>query len=922
MTFITASATNYQVVFTTGSGIGSTALKDDTKSSAFIQSGADLFGGIQPIFNTSNVYQASDYGLRFSSGSKAGSLSLFLFKEKMEIEKIDVTIHPYNTKETGTLTINGVKQTYNAGESTEATVLTYEYPDAKPVNLLEMEATSGKRVYVSEMVVYVNDGVKEPSYSSVSLNASETTLDIAETFKVTATVSPANLAESLIWSSDNEAVATVAADGTVTAVSAGNATITASVPDTEDYYGSSASLKVTVNASLDANAARVTFIQGSGATQIKTNTQIKTFVDQGADLFSNVSAAETAYYKDTYGIRLGTASNAGSLKLKFSEPQVIEKIIVTAKSYNAKEGSTLTINGVSQEVTPADPATNDAILTYVYTNPQPTDILTLANAAKNQRVYLVSMDIYFGEEPNLEVSDVTLNESEITLDQGATFKAEATVSPADLAESLIWSSDNEAVATVAADGTVTAVSAGTAIITATVPQTDTHFGSSATLNVTVNATLGANAARVTFFKGTNATQITTSTKITTFVDQGADLFSNVSAVEAAYYKDTYGIRLGTASKAGSLTLNFSEPQVIEKIIVTAKSYNATEGSSLTINDVSQEVTPANPATNDAILTYVYTNPQATDILTLANAAKNQRVYLVSMDIYFGSKPCAAPVVTPAESGSIPVGTEITVTPATEGSLVYGFLNDEKFEAETAYTYTVTEADVNKTLTLTTWAEKEGMSDSETVELTFTVVEQPDFENNLTATFNWADTSSLNTEQEFNFDNQTYNDITHPVTNSTISIELAKGDGATTPRFFKDKQLRLYNKNILTVKVNSAAGSLSKIEFAGTSNLSLAEGQPGSFVNNVWTAPVAAAEGPAAAPAAPVTEVSFINGSTQSNLTATTVTYKDVTSSIETIDSEEEAPAVYYTLQGFRVNNPTQGIYIRVAGSKVSKIIVR
>ena len=44
------------------------------------------------------------------------------------------------------------------------------------------------------------------------------------------------------------------------------------------------------------------------------------------------------------------------------------------------------------------------------------------------------------------------------------------------------------------------------------------------------------------------------------------------------------------------------------------------------------------------------------------------------------------------------------------------------------------------------------------------------------------------------------------------------------------------------------------------------------------------------------------------------------SEISTIESDENAEAVYYNLQGVRVANPSNGLYIVVKGNKSSKVI--
>ena len=44
--------------------------------------------------------------------------------------------------------------------------------------------------------------------------------------------------------------------------------------------------------------------------------------------------------------------------------------------------------------------------------------------------------------------------------------------------------------------------------------------------------------------------------------------------------------------------------------------------------------------------------------------------------------------------------------------------------------------------------------------------------------------------------------------------------------------------------------------------------------------------------------------------------------IDTIDSDTNAPAVYYNLNGIRVDNPSNGIFIRRQGNTVTKVLVK
>lgn len=80
-----------------------------------------------------------------------------------------------------------------------------------------------------------------------------------------------------------------------------------------------------------------------------------------------------------------------------------------------------------------------------------------------------------------EASSVTLSKTSLTLEAGKTVRLSATVLPATATDkSVTWSSNNEAVATVITNGTVTARKAGTAVITAR-----TANGKSASCTVTV-----------------------------------------------------------------------------------------------------------------------------------------------------------------------------------------------------------------------------------------------------------------------------------------------------------------------------------------------------------------------------------------------------------------------------------------------------
>lgn len=73
-----------------------------------------------------------------------------------------------------------------------------------------------------------------------------------------------------------------------------------------------------------------------------------------------------------------------------------------------------------------------------------------------------------GNNPVVPVESVSLDKTELKLAKGGNAKLTATVNPADATDKTVtWTTSKNKVATVAADGTVTAVGEGTAVITAT-----------------------------------------------------------------------------------------------------------------------------------------------------------------------------------------------------------------------------------------------------------------------------------------------------------------------------------------------------------------------------------------------------------------------------------------------------------------------
>lgn len=137
---------------------------------------------------------------------------------------------------------DGYPQDINKVKALDGTIL---LPNAGEYTIeLRNERGFGKGAVKNVILTYAADAPTEIiEVSSVELNKSEVTLDLQEVELLTATVSPDNATDPTVtWSSSDEAVATVNANGLVTAVATGTANITATAGE------QSAICEVTVSA--------------------------------------------------------------------------------------------------------------------------------------------------------------------------------------------------------------------------------------------------------------------------------------------------------------------------------------------------------------------------------------------------------------------------------------------------------------------------------------------------------------------------------------------------------------------------------------------------------------------------------------------------------------------------------------------------
>ncbi len=197
---------------------------------------------------------------------------------------------------------------------------------------------------------------------------------------------------------------------------------------------------------------------------------------------NNAVGTANAYVR---GINKYTGSSTLGYEIKQGDAQL--SVDIEKKNIQVDEYAQIIVNSRAKKYEYISDNTSVAIISYgrVKGVAEGTANITVSVADSNYKPEQVTLQVTVSEK-KIEITEVLLNKDAETLTEGDTITLSAEVLPYDTtySKNVSLSSSNEAVATVSADGTVTAKSAGTAVITAT-----TENGKTASCTITVEKKL-------------------------------------------------------------------------------------------------------------------------------------------------------------------------------------------------------------------------------------------------------------------------------------------------------------------------------------------------------------------------------------------------------------------------------------------------
>ncbi|MFR0558794.1 Ig-like domain-containing protein [Pseudoscardovia radai] len=485
------------------------------------------------------------------------------------------------------------------------------------------------------------NGVEFEGDSAVQLNEGET-----HTYKTVIYPSDASN-KTVTWKSSDPSVATVDANGTVTAVKAGTATITATSNNGEIKKGTvyvlhDSTKDVAVDSIALSPATQQIAVGATGTLSASYSPSNATVTDAAWS-----SAAPSVAFVDSDGTVRGIKAGSTTITLTAGgktgtavvtvgdgpTPTVdVTSVTLDASSLSLTEGDTQTLTAT---ILPTN-ATNKS-LTWTSSDPSVATVsrgvvtavkagtATITARSANGKTATAAVTVTPKEPQRVPVTIVSLTPNPLALTEGTSGQLKAAVLPTNATDkSLTWASSDPSVATVDANGTVTAVKAGTATVTATASN---GVKGEATVIVTAktpeivdvtSVTLTPNPLALTTGKAGTLTAVVLPTNATDKTLTWTSSDPSVATVDANGL--VTAVKAGTATVTatasngvkGEATVTVTDPTPITvpviNVVLTPSPMTLTEGASGTLSTL---VLPVNAT--DKTLTWESSDPSVATV---------------------------------------------------------------------------------------------------------------------------------------------------------------------------------------------------------------------------------------------------------------------------------------------------------------------
>ena len=314
----------------------------------------------------------------------------------------------------------------------------------------------------------------EVAVSGVSIDQSSVEMTIGEKKQLSATVTPSDATDqSITWSSSKKSVATISNQGLVTAIAEGTTTIKARAGEKTSTCIVTVHKEIIAVTSITLDKSSLSLVKGESETLVATVNP------------SNATHTKVSWTSSTPGV--ATVDSEGNVKaiangnatitaqvddIKATCPVTVttpvESITLnkTKLTLNKGESETLVATVVPTDATETTVTwgTSNPYMASVDANGKVTavgagNVTITAKAGGKSAICMVTV--------NVPVESITLNQTNITLDEGESTTLKATVTPKDATDKTVtWSSSDESIVTVDQNGTINAIKQGSADILA------------------------------------------------------------------------------------------------------------------------------------------------------------------------------------------------------------------------------------------------------------------------------------------------------------------------------------------------------------------------------------------------------------------------------------------------------------------------